>query len=338
VTHFSEKPWGRLDWILRHLEPRDWHVIGCLGTEERCFAALGRLAAAGQARRTTLINIAEPEGHPREREIRELKQAREQELSEAPFDQLQIEFSEHDLLEPYHRIVEATRASVEGSKHIVLDITALPKRFFFPMLKILLRQADIEDLLVTYSMAESYADGELHQDIQSPEYVPLFAPDLRGDNSGPESLVISIGFESSGVIQILEQSDYSPVSVLFSYPAPPPFFGRNWDFVRYADKTIPQGHLELHGVSVVDVPSVFDVLTNRLIDDDSLCVFAPYGPKPVSLAMCLYSAGRGAGKTAVMYTQPKYYNPQYSRGIGVDSQGQVIYAYPVILKGRNRYP
>jgi hypothetical protein len=28
-------------------------------------------------------------------------------------------------------------------------------------------------------MAESYADSDLHQDIQSPEFLPLFAPDFR---------------------------------------------------------------------------------------------------------------------------------------------------------------
>jgi len=319
------------------MAPRDWHVVSCLGTEERCFAAMTQLATRGQLDRATLVNIVEPEGHPGASEIKRLKEDRERELTVPPLSGLPIELSAHALLEPYHKIVEATRAAAKGSAHLWLDITALPKRFFFPMLKILLRTEGLEDLVVTYSMAESYADGDLHQDIQSPEFLPLFAPDFREQRGGAEGLIASIGFESSGVIQILDQSDYAPVTVLFSYPAPPPFFGRNWDFVRYAAKSIAVGQLDFQGVSVIDVPSVFDVLATKMAGAGKSYICAPYGPKPVSLAMCLYAAGPGADRAAVMYTQPKYYNPSYSSGVLSDEAGSVIYAYPVVLNGVNRY-
>jgi hypothetical protein len=323
--------------VLDRLSPREWHVISCLGTEERCFAALDPLAERNLVGRATLVNILEPEGHPGAAEIKQFKEMRSEELTQPPLKDLIFEFSDHNLLEPYHRIVEATRAAAEGSRHILFDITTLPKRFFFPMLKILLRSEGLEDLVVTYSMAERYVDTELHQDIQSPEFLSLFGPEMGGNTESTTGLVVSIGFESSGVIQILEQSDYSPVTVLFSYPAPPPFFGRNWDFVRYATKSVPHGHLDLQGISVTDVPSVFDVLSTRISSPGASYICAPFGPKPVSLAMCLFCAGRGRDRASVMYTQPKYYNPRYSEGVRRDEQGPVIYAYPIMLTGKNRY-
>jgi hypothetical protein len=242
----------------------------------------------------------------------------------------------HHLLEPYHLIVEATRAIASQHDHVWLDITALPKRFFFPILKILLKSQGLQNLMVTYTMAEKYSDEDLHQDIQSPEYLPLYSPSTASGDD-PQGLLVSVGFESSGVIQILDGHDYSPVTVMVSYPAPPPFFGRNWDFLRYAVKSVPGEHLAIKGVSVTDVSSVFDMLKNRTAEAEGITICAPFGPKPASLAMSLFVAGPGSANCAVMYTQPKYYNPKYSLGVAKDSSGPVIFAYPIRLNGAAIY-
>lgn len=284
----------------------------------------------------TLVNIAEPESHPKASEIRAMKEIRKQELASDPFGDMDIEIVDHELLEPYHRIVDDTRTKLGTSQNVWLDITTLPKRFFFPMMKMLLREGGPENLIVTYALAGSYADGNLHQDIQDPEFLPLFSPDV-GHDPRTSGLVISIGFESSGVIQIIEQSDYSPITVLFPYPAPPPAFGRNWDFVRFAKRSIADGHLKMEGISFIDVPAIFELLRMKDSDPDAGSVFAPFGPKPVSLAMCLYAAGATSGQPAVMYSQPKFYSPVYSSGVREDSNGPIIYGYPIVIDGENRY-
>ena len=335
-AEFSARPWGRLGWVLDHLEGEPWHLVSCHGTEERCFATLQELASRELLGSVTLIDIAEPDGHPRAEEMATLKAAREVELADLS-PEIPVERLAHRLLEPFHRIVDNTRAVAANHERIVLDITALPKRFFFPILKIILKTPSVVDVLVTYTMAESYAAGDLHEDIQSPEFLPLFAPDMAADNGQRQGLIVSVGFESSGVIQIIEANDYSPVTVLFSYPAPPPFFGRNWDFLRNASKSVDPRHLTLKGTSAIDVAVVFDTLATKVADSEGVCICAPFGPKPVSLAMALFVIGPGSGQSAITYTQPKHYSPRYSSGVLSDGRGAVIYGYPVVLGGERLY-
>jgi len=336
LSGFADRPWGRLDWVLDRLDPSPWHLISCRGTEDRCFAVLRGLAERNLVSDASLIDIAEPDGHPRSEDIARLKEVRSNELEDGDLSEIATEIFSHRLLEPFHLVVEQTKAIAAAHPRIVLDITALPKRFFFPMLKMILASEALTDLVVTYSMAESYASQDLHQDIQSPEFLPLFPPDLGDNGHSAESLIVSVGFESSGVIQILEESDYSPVTVLFSYPAPPPFFGRNWDFLRHASRSVDRDHLTLKGISAFDVASVFETLKTTVLGGGGMSVCAPFGPKPVSLAMALFVIGPGSGRSAVTYTQPKYYNPDYSQGVLSDPSGSVIYAYPIVLGG-NRF-
>ena len=65
-------------------------------------------------------------------------------------------------------------------------------------------------------------------------------------------------------------------------------------------------------------------------------VFAPYGTKSMSLAMCLYACSHPEN-TDVCYTQPKSYNPQYSTGISMVNGVPDTFAYCIRLDGKDFY-
>ncbi len=147
-------------------------------------------------------------------------------------------------------------------------------------------------------------------------------------------LVAGLGFEAPGLIQLLEGGDLSEVEMYFPYPAPPPFAGRNWDFLQYAAQSIDARRLKIVPVSNVDVPSIFARLEASGASNPRRLTLAPYGPKPMSLAMCLYALKFGVN---AVYTQPKYYHPRYSEGEGRDNEGAIVFAYPIRLSGIDLY-
>ena len=60
-----------------------------------------------------------------------------------------------------------------------------------------------------------------------------------------------------------------------------------------------------------NMPDAFDFIHKETNGGNKNAIFAPYGPKPMSLAMCIYATLAGS---PVYYTQPMYYNPKYSTG------------------------
>jgi hypothetical protein len=76
----------------------------------------------------------------------------------------------------------------------------------------------------------------------------------------------------------------------------------------------------------MSVPNVYDKISS--LGKDKKVIFAPYGPKTISLGMCLYASLNGS---AVYYTQPTSYNPNYSDGCGKS------YAYLIKLDGALLY-
>jgi hypothetical protein len=61
---------------------------------------------------------------------------------------------------------------------------------------------------------------------------------------------------------------------------------------------------------------------------------APFGPKPMSLAMCIYAA---LTEAQVFYTQPSSYRPDYSVGISQVGGEPEIYAYWIRMSGTTTY-
>jgi hypothetical protein len=334
MEDFANRPWGRLTWVADRLDIVPWALYGCIATEERWAAVLELLRERDLLGSARMLEIGVPAGHPQQTLIAELKRKQE-ERARTLLEPHAIE--RHDLLEPYGQIVESARQFSGTAKNVMLDITALPKRFFFPIMKRLLLERGIENLVVTYSVAESYASEALHEDSLPPAFLPLFNADGDESEQAFELLLVGLGFDAPGLMQILEMGDVRHVEVMLPYPAAPPFGRRNWEFLRHIWPSIDRHHCRLVETSAIDVPSCYAAICGATASARKRAILAPYGPKPLSLAMCLYAQGIGRATSAVMYTQPKYYHPQYSSGVAKDGAGDVIYAYPVRLAGRDLY-
>lgn len=245
----------------------------------------------------------------------------------------------HYLLERHADIASGAEEFLEVSgSSVVVDITSLPKRFFFPLLRFILADTQKTDVVVTYTVPERYSQEPLHEDVESPSYLPSFMPALSDeDDPRPHVLAVTVGFESPGLIQVLEEDQGESVHYLFPFPAPPPFFHPTWEFLQEGMSITDDRRSNVSGVSSRDPGSTFDRLLSITDNGRRESVLAPYGPKPVSLAMCLFGLGPGRHSSSVRYAQPKYYNPKYSVGTAVDKDGVVSYAYLIRTNGRNWY-
>lgn len=334
---FVTRPWGRSGWILDRLPTKDWALLGSLSSEARGLAIWDLLCQRGQLGSTHLLRLRPPDGHPRGDEMTALMDEQQGRYLEAGGEAGAVKA--HFLLERHGDIAAAADEFLRSSgPSIVLDITSMPKRFFFPLLRFIVADGSKRDILVTYTVPETYSGAPLHEDVEAPGYIPAFMPRLSEDDDREQALlVVAVGFESPGLVQVLEEDQGAGVHYLFPFPAAPPFYKGTWEFLQEGMSITDDRRSHIEGVTARDPGSVFDKLLAITNGGRRECILAPYGPKPVSLAMCLFAIGPGAGKSCVRYAQPKYYNPQYSAGVAVDRDGVISYAYVVRVAGRNYY-
>jgi hypothetical protein len=160
----------------------------------------------------------------------------------------------------------------------------------------------------------------------------MFAPSFPEPEG--EVQIVGIGFEPLGLPEFLKGQAFE---LLMPIPWVSRGIQRTWDFVRQLE---PYVRREPKRVHVDNVPEIFDhilTLTNR---GQRYAVFSPYGPKPMSLAMCLYAVSEysAAHRPAVYYSQPTVYNPDCSLGVKRTPGGEpVTYAYCLRLDGVDLY-
>jgi hypothetical protein len=199
---------------------------------------------------------------------------------------------------------------------IVLDITALPKRYFCFFLRRLLTSHAVKNIIITYTEAgeEGYTTQHLAEDVMSPDTFPGFAGSLRNDQA---DLVVSVGFEVLGLrslIVSLQREAQRDLRMILPFPAPIETVRRQWNTLRKIMENDPN-NLRKSNVPIVatwDTELVYRTLT-RWRSDEILLSLAPFGPKPHPLAMALFAIKYDA---SLWYTQPKVYHYDYTRGIG----------------------
>jgi hypothetical protein len=236
-------------------------------------------------------------------------------------------------LSDFHgRIVEAADGfAADAGQNVIVDISSLPKRFFFPMIRRLLRAQSIKNLIATYAVPDHYSTQPLSEDHGPWMYLPTFLPpDPEPDD---RVLIVGLGYEPLGLRQVLQGKDFR---LLFPFPSLAPGIRRNWDFVR---ELIPLNPPAPQRVYIYDVSEIFDRIAALTDSGTRYAILAPYGPKTMSLAMCLYATSELTSQNppAVYYTQPKVYNPDYAVGIKTEKGGPKVLAYCLRLAGRNLY-
>jgi hypothetical protein len=306
---------GRLE--PEELEQLSCVIVGCVSFEQRCTAVPLRFSTRhGQQSGLCLLELEDaPDGVPdysRERFERTARCRRELEEADVKWTPVRGKAIavEDELLGHFDEIT-AKRPST-----VVLDITALPKRYFCFLLRRLLASQFLENLIVTYTEpgAEGYTEQHLAEDVMSPEPLPGFGGKLA---SGGGDLVIAIGFEALGLRSLI-LSHYREVSrnlhIILSFPAAIEAVRRQWNTLREIMEDDP-ANLRANNLTVIatwDAEQVYRTVVTWAAEG-GLVSLAPFGPKPHTLAMALFAIKYDA---SLWYTQPKVYHPDYSRGIG----------------------
>jgi hypothetical protein len=306
-------------------------LLGCLSPEERCLGILEFLHSCGQLQKSQTLEVL-PVTTSRfynlgTTRLKERRTALAQIGIATSIDSMELFSSDQEIVQTVETFIAT------AGVHVVLDISAMPKRFFFPILKRLLRPNRLETIVVTYTVPESYGEGDLAEDHQPFTHLPLFGPSSFPQRRA-EIVVVSAGFMKLGLGELLEPYKTVSIRTIVPFPPGPPSYFRNLDFVRDIEKALPKGIPGPIRVEAYDCVDAFDHISQLCDRGQRPCVLAPYGPKPISLAMALYAS---LSQDVVLYTQPTAYDPFYSVGIG-KTAGQInAHAYLLRARGHNLY-
>ncbi len=326
------RPWGDLAWVLGKLPGRTWSMLMCLATEDRCLSAWEVIHKTGGVAQSRFVEIATPQWRFTNLAETLKERIRERRATIAAPSMVDISL---DLFSDTADIVKCSDDFVSAAgPDVILDISCFPKRFFFPFIHRLLSSQSIRNLIVTYSVPEAYYEGTLAEDHKPLAHLPLFGiqefPEPRA-----EVVVISVGFVPLGVNEIIQPGGQRPeIKLLFPFPPGPPHFQRNWRFLLDLERNVPSVSVSPIRVEAYNVPDAFDRLSEITSGGARKAALAPYGPKPISLSMCLYAR---TTNTPVFYTQPRLYHPEYSKGLARKNGEPVVFAYLVRINGNDLY-
>ena len=223
---------------------------------------------------------------------------------------------------------------------LIIDITTLPKKFFFFLIKKALQwDHGFNNIIVTYAEPEQYCDDNLAGNPEPWEVLPGFRAKLG--TPSPDKIVVGIGYEPLGLPGLAESGEFNEGTTVFLLPFPtqPDRNTKNWKFIHQIFPNSENLRLDIRRVDAMNVPEVFDTISGVGEHGETVLSLAPFGPKPVSLAMALYASKTAelANNTSVLYTQPTYYNPDYSIGIKMRSGIPIINTYCIKRNGVKLY-
>ncbi len=303
------RPWGELNWVLNKINVNKWFYVGCLSTEERCLGCFNTLQQRNLIADSLFVEVIDP-GSSQNKIIRSKINKNKNKLASIS---TKLTIEDVDLLCEDYEIVAIAESIISArQRNIVLDITSFPKRFFFPVVKLLSREKYIDNLIITYTKAEKYASDDLSDDPEPWYPLPLFRP-VGFPEPRYELAFVGTGFMPFSLPKLLKDN-HSEISLrlFFPFPPGPPNYQRSWEFIRKIEKHyVLKDQDEIARVNSLDVNEVFDYINDATDNGEKKCLFAPYGPKPISLAMCLFAIKHNL---PAFYTQPKFYNPGYSIG------------------------
>ena len=330
MNAFAKRPWGPISWVVDKLAARKWSLLGCLGPEERGLGAWQLLQNRGISGRSGFVRI-EPTAARFHSEYQQEMLKRTAEL--------------HSLGDPSEGILQSELfanaseivalvdqfASICGP-NVIIDISTFPKRFFFPFVKRLLSNGRVQTLVATYTLPVRYSTS-LAEDHRPFANLPLFGPNKHPEPK-TDVFIVSAGFMKLGLSELLDPYKQVDIRTILPFPPGMPTFRRNWEFIRAMKEVLPESLKSPTRISAYDCSDTFEHLKQFTNAGTLNAILAPYGPKPMSLAFCLFA---NLSKSVVYYTQPAVYSPYYSIGTA-DWDGQLAaYAYCLRLDGRDMY-
>lgn len=330
------RPWGELDWALALSSPRKWRFIGCVAAEERSVASVTALHRIQALQSVEMLRILDPEpiNLPAEDSLVQ------QRIAECTAEGLSFEPIVTSLDAPLQNSAWKQRMSFPPDTGFCLDISSLPKRFFFSAIKAALHNANVRDFLIIYAKPQNYPEGRLSSNPRDWSTITGFDcedPDYQSEASS--RLIVGAGFAVDGLHDHLEgRGSRMDVDVLIPFPADHwSSVRRTWESTREIaealgadpDQGLPEVKPNYHRVAASDTSTAFDCLRGITDGGRTPAALAPLGPKPHSVAMCLLAAQ--TGRHPVYYAQPRTYALNYSFGC------KTILAYWIKHKGVNLY-
>ncbi|MXW52054.1 hypothetical protein F4X86_01665 [Candidatus Saccharibacteria bacterium] len=331
------RPWGHVDWLLGKLGDVPWSLLACCGSETRSIA-LAQHLGRHRLRSAEIVAIHDAEPlNPHAHKKRLL--ARRDSLLKCGYRENEIRDVEllaglDDKVEPLQRLIAG------GSTRLIIDVTSFPKVWFFPIIQTVLDSNHFEDVVVTYTSAVTYSDN-LSENLAPLRALPgFFAEDGRSKH---DSIIVGIGFEPLGLIPLLKNQESNKIKLIFPFPPGPPGHLRNWMFVQQIEELTQNEQIDapdrVH-IDMYDCPQIFDALCKMTNDGDDTAAIAPYGPKTVSLAMCLFAlsvAAVGKSRVPIYYAQPHRYALDYTSGVRMRGNVPEITGYCLRLGNRDLY-
>ncbi|GGC76711.1 hypothetical protein [Vreelandella lutescens] len=328
-------PWGKFDWMFDKLDKRNWLVISSNSFEERCLALPLKLKERKLVDKVLCIDLTSPNAKFKD-EISDAK-SKNKNIYQHNFKG-KIDFFEEDLLvSPSYWNDFSNEIINSNCDSIVIDITALPKRVFFFLIKKMVREKAIKNLVACYTRAGSYKEGKLTEDAEPPAALPGFA---KTSTDYKESLVVvSVGYMSFNLNDYLEQGSVKDVKYMFPFPPGSPSFRRNWNLLHKISLT-SVGETKANNIRRVHAMDMFaaldwlkEIRKNEVSEKSFNMDMIPLGPKTHALAMALNYLDY-EDHSEVVYSQPRLYHPEYSKGVMLDADNiPEIYSYCLKVRG-----
>jgi hypothetical protein len=340
VINGTLRPWGKPQWLLQmeSIKAKEWFLIGAISTQVRCLSMVRNQVNTFQLAHAAFLEIIDSQSDFSDQTTARREANRACFLAEVREDLRELHA--YGLCDPLMRLKKLVATWVTGAhrKNIILDVSCLPERFFFPMLRWLVDSTEVENLIVTCMSPARYTEEDLAYNPEDWQYLYTFGVPPDSTPRAVKRVIVGAGFLPFGLPDLLRK-DYADrnieVSVLFPFPATPASVKRSWEFVRKIElDVILKDDRQLVRIGASDLSGCFDRINGITRDGSIPTVFAPYGPKAHSVAMCLKAIQMDA---PVVYTQPAFYHPEYTTGVALDDGIPAGYAYALRVNGRALY-
>jgi hypothetical protein len=322
------RPWGHIDRWLTNPEGKRWDLIGTAGFEDRSVSCLH--STKDHLSRALFLRLEPASPRAKTKIVEKITVNSNLILGLFP----SVEYFDAGLLDaPQDFIEKIDEWLTIGSQRILVDMSAMPKRFLSVLLRRLLKDKQIEEILVVYTVPQKYTTEPLAED-QAP--IRTFQAFSRSDlvDVPVKNIIMGLGYMPFDLTSVIDSIEKLPViNVLFPFPPGSPSFQRNWKLLLNLFGT-GEEFPEPIRIDSRDVSYAYDVIEDLSAGGTDMSVLLPFGPKPHSLAMILHSFYR---KSEVRYTQPTFYNHEYSVGVRKIGGRAEVYGYAIRLNGIDLY-
>lgn len=330
------RPWGELEWALALTGPRQWQYFGCVAAEERSVGGLLALHRAGALKSAETLGIVDTEPADLAMETTLIQER----LAGCAAAGLTLSPESVPLDSSLQNPTWRQRFSFPPDTSFCLDVSSLPKRFFFSAIKAAIKSPNVRDFLILYSKPRGYPKGGLSSNPKDWSTITGFdCDDPDNQTRAASRLIVGAGFAVDGLHDHLEgRGNQMAVDILIPFPAGPwASVRRSWESARAIEEALgadpDKGLSEIkptyHRMGALDTSTAFERLRNLTAGGSTPAALAPLGPKPLSVAMCLLAAQ--TDRHPVYYAQPRTYALNYSLGY------ETTYAYWIKHQGTNLY-